>query len=128
MNITEVAIKKKVVTFTFIILMVLAGISTYFKLPKAEDPGYVVRTATVAVIYPGASPSRVENLITDKIEQRIQEMPEVDYIDSESREGFSYITVQFKDEYVEMRPVFDKLRRKVDDAKKDLPLNILIFF
>ena len=124
MNITEVAIKKKVVTFTFIILMVLAGISTYFKLPKAEDPGYVVRTATVAVIYPGASPSRVENLITDKIEQRIQEMPEVDYIDSESREGFSYITVQFKDEYVEMRPVFDKLRRKVDDAKKDLPTGI----
>ncbi len=121
MNLTELAIKKKVVTFTFILLLTLAGISTYFKLPKAEDPGYIVRTATIATLYPGASPSRVENLVTDKIEQRVQEMPEVDYIDSESREGFSYITVQFKDEYLEMRPIFDKLRRKVDDAKKELP-------
>jgi multidrug efflux pump len=121
MNLTEIAIKKKVVTFTFILLLALAGVSTYFKLPKAEDPGYVVRTATVATLYPGASPSRVENLVTDRIEQRIQEMPEVDYIDSESREGFSYITVQFKDEYKIMRPIFDKLRRKVDDAVKDLP-------
>lgn len=121
MNLTEMAIKKKVVTFTFILLLVLAGVSTYFKLSKAEDPGYVVRTATVATIYPGASPSRVENLVTDKIEQRIQEMPEVDYIDSESREGFSYIIVQFKDEYKIMRPIFDKLRRKVADSINDLP-------
>ena len=121
MNLTELAIKKKVITFTFILLMTLAGISTYFKLPKAEDPGYVVRTATIATRYPGASPSRVENLITDKIEQRVQEMPEVDYINSESREGFSYITVQFKDEYKDMRPIFDKLRRKVDDATRELP-------
>jgi multidrug efflux pump subunit AcrB len=125
MNLTEIAIKKKVVTFTFILLLALAGISTYFKLPKAEDPGYVVRTATIATSYPGASPSRVENLVTDKIEKRVQEMPEVDYIDSESREGFSYITVQFKDEYKQMRPIFDKLRRKVEDAKKDLPVGIM---
>ena len=121
MNITEIAIKKKVITFTFVLLLTLAGVFTYFKLPKAEDPGYVVRTATVATLYPGASSNRVENLVTDKIEKRIQEMPEVDYIDSESREGFSYITVQFKDEYKLMRPIFDKLRRKVDDAVKELP-------
>jgi len=121
MNLTEIAIKKKVVVFTFVLLLALAGVSTYFKLPKAEDPIYVVRTATVATLYPGASPSRVENLVTDKIEMKIQEMPEVDYIDSESREGFSYITVQFKDEYTEMKPIFDKLRVKVGDSQKDLP-------
>ncbi len=121
MNITEIAIKRKVVTFTVIMLLSIAGISTYFKLPKAEDPGYVVRTATIVTLYPGASPSRVENLVTDKIEERIQEMPEIDYIESESREGFSYITVQFKDEYKEMRPIFDKLRRKVEDSLGDLP-------
>lgn len=128
MNLTEIAIKKKVVVFTFVLLLALAGVSTYFKLPKAEDPIYVVRTATVATLYPGASPSRVENLVTEKIEMKIQEMPEVDYIDSESREGFSYITVQFKDEYTEMKPIFDKLRVKVGDSQKDLPSGATVPF
>ncbi|MGB5257042.1 MAG: efflux RND transporter permease subunit, partial [Woeseiaceae bacterium] len=90
-------------------------------LPKAQDPGFIVRTAVITTRFPGASPERVELLVTDKIEKKIQEMPEIDSITSESRTGISVIYANFKESYKIMRPIFDDLRRKVDSVYPDLP-------
>lgn len=95
------------------------------RLPQAEDPGYIIRVAMVTTYFPGASPERVELLVSDKIEKVIQEIPELDYVKSESRTGISIIYVYIKDQFRDMRPIWDDLRRKVDRATSELPDSIV---
>ncbi len=121
MSLTSAAIKQDRVTAVVVSLLILSGVMAYFALPKAQDPGFIIRTAVVTTQLPGASPERVEQLITDKIEKKAQEMPEVDNITSTSRTGISIVNVNFKESYKEMRPIFDDLRRKIDDVAQDLP-------
>ncbi len=124
MEITKFAVEKnRVFGIIFLILMV-AGISAYFTLPKNEDPGFIVRTAFIQTMLPGASPARVELLVTDKLEKEIQQMPEVKHIRSESLVGVSLVYVDLKDEYTYLKPIWDKLRRKVDAAKSELPQEV----
>ncbi|WP_127714010.1 efflux RND transporter permease subunit [Halobacteriovorax sp. HLS] len=120
-GLTEFALKKQTITLTFVAIVFLTGIMSLRNIPQAEDPGFVVRTALVMTSFPGASPERVEQLVTNTIEEKIQEMPELKHIESQSKTGISVVTITIKDQYKEMRPIWDKLRRKVDDATKDLP-------
>ncbi|MGI9270323.1 MAG: efflux RND transporter permease subunit, partial [Woeseiaceae bacterium] len=121
MDLTAAAIARNRVTLTVVGLVLLAGLFAYYDLPKAQDPGFVIRTAVITTRFPGASPERVELLVTDKIEKKVQEMPEIDSITSESRTGISIIYANFKESYKVMRPIFDDLRRKVDTVTSDLP-------
>ena len=121
MNITALAIDKNRITLVLVAILLISGLVAYFDLPKAQDPGFIVRVAVITTRLPGASPERVEQLVTDKIEKKIQEMPEVDFITSESRTGISIINVNFKEIYKNMRPIYDDMRRKVNDIKGDLP-------
>ena len=108
-----------------LLIILLAGISTYYGMPRSEDPGFIIRTAVVQTVFPGASPERVEQLITDKLEKAIQELPEIDFISSNSRSGVSVIYVNIKESYTEMRPIWDNLRRKVERVKSELPEGII---
>ncbi|MGI9202201.1 MAG: efflux RND transporter permease subunit [Woeseiaceae bacterium] len=124
MDLTAAAIAKNRITLTVVGLVMLAGISAFHQLPKAQDPGFIIRTVVITTRFPGASPERVELLVTDKIEKKIQEMPEIDSITSESRTGISIIYANFKESYKVMRPIFDDLRRKVDVVTPDLPQGV----
>ncbi|MCP4221348.1 MAG: efflux RND transporter permease subunit [bacterium] len=121
MNITRFSIEKNRITITVLLVLLLGGMMAYKNMPRAEDPGFIIRVAVVQTFFPGASPKRVEMLVTDKIEKTIQEIPELDKVTSQSRNGFSLIFATFKAEYKHMQPIFDKLRRKVDKARPDLP-------
>ncbi len=121
MDLPRAAIEKNRITLVVVTLALLSGVLAYWSLPKAQDPGFTIRTALITTRLPGASPERMELLVTDKIEKKVQEMPEVDTILSESRTGISIVTVNFLESYTEMRPIFDDLRRKVEDVSKDLP-------
>ena len=98
----------------------------YNTLSRDSMPPYTVRVATVVTSFPGAGPERVESLISDKIEKVVQELPELDYVSSQSRTGLSVIVVALKDNVkaVELQPVWDKLRRKIDGIRNDLPSGI----
>ncbi len=121
MSLTSAAIDQNRVTAVLVTLLIMAGGLAYVALPKAQDPGFIIRTAVVTTQLPGASPERVELLVTDKIEKKAQEMPEVDNIQSESRTGISIVKVNYKESYKQMRPIFDDLRRKIEDVAQDLP-------
>ena len=121
MNITRLAIQNNRTTLVFLIVMVLLGLDAYNKIPRAYDPGFIIRAAQVITYFPGGSPARVEELISDKIEKVVQEIPELDFVKSESRTGISIVTVNIKESYTEMRPIWDNLRRKVDKIAGDLP-------
>jgi len=118
---TKIAIEKRWVTFTILLVIIYAGLTAYRTMSRAENPGFTIRTALVTTILPGASPQRVEDLVTDPIEAVIQQIPELDFISSESQTGVSIIYVNFKERYREMRPIFDNLRRKISDVRSELP-------
>lgn len=123
MSLTEAAIKYSRVTLVVIVCLLIGGFSSFQNAPKAEDPGFTIKVAQVRTYFPGASPERVEQLISDKLEKAIQEMPEVKRVTSTSKTGISIVEVEIMPRFrgVQTRPVWDKLRRKVDDAKSELP-------
>jgi multidrug efflux pump subunit AcrB len=124
MSLTEFALKRRTVTGTLIVVLIFAGLSAYVDAPRQMDPGFIIRTAMITTYFPGASPQRVEQLITDPIEKAVQEIPELDWVNSESRTGVSVIYVNIREEFKEMRPIWDDLRRKVDAVSPSLPEGI----
>jgi len=118
-GLTALALKNQVTMLVLVVLLSITGIANYFSLPKQQDPGFTIRTAVVTTKFPGANPTRVEQLVTDRIEEIIQEIPELDNVTSESRTGISIVNANFKEKYKNMRPIFNKLRRKIDDLKVD---------
>ncbi|MDB4324760.1 efflux RND transporter permease subunit [bacterium] len=125
MNVTRIAVEKNRVTLTALLLVVVAGVSAFFNMPRNEDPGFIIRTAAVMTYFPGASPERVEQLVTDKLEKVIQEIPELDHVRSESKTGVSLIYVDIREEYTTMRPIWDDLRRKVEKTVPQLPDSVV---
>lgn len=121
MNLTRFAIENNRITAITLLIIFLAGVASYDKLPRNEDPGFIIRVALVMTYFPGASPERVEQLVTDKLEKTIQEIPELDFVRSESKTGVSMIYVNILETHRNMRPIWDNLRRKVDKAAQELP-------
>ncbi|EFS20977.1 RND transporter, HAE1/HME family, permease protein [Fusobacterium gonidiaformans 3-1-5R] len=119
----EYFLKNRIVTLVLTLLILLGGILSYFKLGKLEDPEFKVKEALVVTLYPGASPHQVELEVTDKLEQKIREMPHVEYIDSTSKAGYSEIRVKIEESIPskEVEQYWDILRKKVADSKLYLP-------
>ncbi|WP_088342053.1 efflux RND transporter permease subunit [Robiginitalea sediminis] len=115
MNLTAFSIDKNRITFTILATIILLGISLYPSLPRDSMPPYTVRIATVVTFFPGASPERVELLVTDKVEKIAQELPELKEVSSTSRNELSVVKVELMDEVPpeQMQAVWDRLRRKL---------------
>ncbi|MEM7209805.1 MAG: efflux RND transporter permease subunit [Pseudomonadota bacterium] len=124
MNITRFAIEQNRTTLVLLFVIIFAGVQAYLNMPRAYDPGFIIRAAQVITYFPGASPERVEELVSDKIEKVIQEIPELDFVTSESRTGVSIVVANIKESYKNMRPIWDSLRRKID-AIDDLPDDVI---
>jgi multidrug efflux pump subunit AcrB len=124
-NITRFAIEKNRVTTVFLLIVLFGGIAAYQRSPRDYDPGFIIRAAQVVTYFPGASPERVELLVTDKLEKAIQEIPELDFIKSQSKTGLSIIRVEIQERYTAMRPIWDNLRRKVAAAAVQLPEGVV---
>ena len=125
MDITRAAIEKSRITGMLLIAVIAGGISAYGGMSRAEDPGFIIRTAQILTIFPGASPDRVEDLVTDKLEKAIQEIPELDFVSSTSKTGVSIVMVNIREEFMEMRPIWDDVRRRVDRVRPELPADIV---
>ena len=123
MSLTERAIDNKTSTYFFVFLLVVGGIASFLQLGKLEDPEFTVKTAMIFTLYPGASPQEVELEVTNRIEQTIQEMPQLDKFYSLSRAGLSIIRVDIKQEFWADRlsQVWDEMRKKIRDLKPLLP-------
>ncbi|MFN3136820.1 MAG: efflux RND transporter permease subunit [Allomuricauda sp.] len=116
MNLTQFSIDKNRITLTILGTILIMGIMMYRSLPMDSMPPYTVRVATIVSFFPGASPERVELLVTDKIEKIAQELPELKEVSSTSRTELSVVKVKIKDEVApeDMQAVWDRLRRKLN--------------
>lgn len=125
MNLTQFSIEKNRITYTVLAVIILLGVSLYQSLSRDSMPPYTIRVATIVSSFPGASPERVELLVTDKLEKVVQELPELKEVNSTSRTGLSVISVTLKDivQPKDLQSVWDRLRRKINDVQ-GLPDNV----
>jgi len=111
-----------------LVLTILAiavwGLSSFFSLPRMEDPELTPRFAVINTQFPGATPERVETLVTDKLEQALLEVEEIQNIDSTSQLGFSSITIELNDQITDVDPVWSQIRDKVNDDFEPLGARI----
>ncbi|MCG8448871.1 MAG: efflux RND transporter permease subunit [Pirellulales bacterium] len=105
-----------------ICLILVAGASSYYLLPRMEDPVLTQRAAIVNTFYPGASAERVEALVTEKLEEELQEIEEIKEMRSSSRSGISTVTIELKDNVYQVDEVWSRVRDKLDDAQPQLPV------
>ena len=105
-----------------IALIAVAGLSSYFILPRLEDPELRPRAAIVTTRFPGANAERVELLVTERIEKSLEEIDELRLTRSASRNEFSTITMEIAD-FVsgDLDEVWSRVRDKVSDAAPLLP-------
>lgn len=125
MNITSFFFKNKILLTVLTLILCIGGIFAYKDIKRNEDPGFKIRTATVTTICTNMNAEQVNKYVTGKIEDYILEMDEVEHIKSQSYDGLSVIYVDVYETYDNMQPIWDKLRRKVENSKKDLPKGLV---
>ncbi len=104
----------------------IAGVFCYLELGRLEYPNFKIKTATITTLYPGATAKQVETEVTEKIEEELQKMSQIDYIKSLSQNGMSLVYVYIKTKYTadEIPQIWDELRRKANDVKASLPSGV----
>lgn len=126
MNLTGYALKYNRITILALIVVIILGLIEYTNLSRDSMPPFAVRVATIVTQFPGASPERVESLISDKIEKVLQEIPQVKTVTSTSRTGVSVVKLVVSDDVPEgdLQSLWDLSRRKIDNIRADLPEGI----
>lgn len=102
-------------------LIAVAGLSSFYILPRMEDPVLTKRSALVQTRFPGADATRVESLVSEKIEEELREIDEIKELRSISRSGMSTITIELRDDVYEVDEVWSRIRDKIDDARVEFP-------
>ncbi|MFH0776381.1 MAG: efflux RND transporter permease subunit [Patescibacteria group bacterium] len=108
------------VALLVIISLFTFGLFALFSLPLESDPEVKIPFAMVTTVYPGASPTDIEKLVTDRLEEKLQNLDNLKELKSSSSEGVSSISVEFEAN-ADLDKSLRDLRDEVDMAKSDLP-------
>lgn len=125
MNLAEFSIKNQVLSVIVIVMAAVGGWLAYQDMPRFEDPEFTIRTALVVTQYPGATPLEVAEEVSANLERALQQLQEVDDIESTSVQGRSEIKVNIKYEFsptkADLQLIWTKVRNKVADAALSFP-------
>ena len=107
-------------TYLLVFAVLILGLFSVFTLPREANPEIKVPFAVVTAILPGSTPTDTEELLTNKIEEKIKNLDDLRQYSSGSGQGVSSIFVEF-DANADLQDSFQKLREAVDEAKPNLP-------
>lgn len=125
-NLSTWALKNQVLVLYFILLTLIAGVFAYTHLGQSEDPPFTFKVMLIRSSWPGASAQEVEQQITDKIEEKLQEIPSIDYTSSYSRPGESVVFIVIRDDtFSEKIPeLWYEVRKKIGDIRHTFPRDL----
>ncbi len=125
-NLSEWAITHRALVLFMILLISAAGLFSYFKLGRAEDPSFTIKVMNIQVGWPGATAAELQTQVVDKIEKKLQELPYLDRVTSYSQPGIAFVQVTLSDTTPprKVKDLWYQVRKKVGDIRDDLPSGI----
>src|SRR5262249_2339178 len=122
-NLSDWAIRHRPLISFFMIVIVVAGVLSYLRLGRSEDPVFTIKTMVVQASWPGASIGDTLLQITDRIEKKLQETPYLDYISSYTVAGQTTVFVHLKDTVTPraIGEVWYQVRKKIGDIRSTFP-------
>lgn len=126
-NLSALAVRERSVTLFLICLISLAGLVSFFKLGRAEDPVFTVKVMTIITAWPGATAQEMQDQVAEKIEKRMQELRWYDRTETYTRPGLAFTTLTLLDSTPpsEVQEQFYQARKKVGDEVANLPRGVI---
>jgi len=126
MNPGVFSVKHNRVVFVAMAMAIVGGFVAYQRLGRLEDPEFTIKEALIVTPYPGASAEEVAQEVTNPIERAVQQLGQLDRVESESSRGTSIVTARVLDRYHKdaIPQVWDELRRKINDVQPQLPPSV----
>ncbi|MDR6418929.1 multidrug efflux pump subunit AcrB [Paraburkholderia phenoliruptrix] len=126
-NLSALAVRERSVTLFLICLISLAGLVSFFKLGRAEDPAFTVKVMTIVTAWPGATAQEMQDQVAEKIEKRMQELRWYDRTETYTRPGLAFTTLTLLDSTPpsEVQEEFYQARKKVGDEISNLPPGVI---
>lgn len=123
MKISEYAVKNYQFTLIMVLMVLALGMTTIFNMPRAEDPDMNAPNFPVVVVYPGASPKDMEELVVKPLEKRIYGLDNIKSIKTTIRDGLAVIFIEYKYN-VNVDDKYQELVREVNSERANLPQEI----
>ncbi len=122
-NLSEWALRNRPLVLFFSLVLALVGIMSYRSLGQSEDPPFTFKVMVVRTMWPGATAEEVARQITDRVEEKIQELPDFEFIRSYSRPGESNVFLVAKDGLPSsaLPNTFYQVRKKMGDIRHTFP-------
>ncbi len=123
MKISETAVKNYQFTIIVFLFLIALGVYSFIKIPQAEDPEFPISIFPVIAIYPGASPSDMEQLVVDKVEESLNELEDIEEIKTEIKDGVAIIVIEFSSDS-DPDKKYDEILRQINSIKSQLPQDL----
>ncbi|MGI4869763.1 MAG: efflux RND transporter permease subunit [Janthinobacterium lividum] len=117
---TSWSINNKTSIYIITLMLTIAGLFAYVKLGKEKFPDIVIPRIIVATVYPGTSPTDIENLVTRQLEKEIKGVNGVKKINSTSNQDYCIVDVEFNSG-VNVQAAKQLIKDAVDKAATELP-------
>lgn len=127
LNLSDWALKHRSFVVFTMIAVVAAGLASYFRLGRSEDPAFTFRTMIVQAAWPGATLDDTLQQITERLERKLQETKGLDYLRSYTRPGLTTIFVNLKGstKASEVPDIWYQVRKNVGDIRHTLPFGVV---
>jgi multidrug efflux pump subunit AcrB len=123
MKISELAVKNYQFTIVVFLMLIALGAYSFFKIPQAEDPEFPISIFPVIAIYPGASPTDIEQLVVDKVEKSLNELEDIKSIKTEIKDGVAVVVIEFTAD-TDPDKKYDEILRQMNSIRSSLPQDL----
>ena len=126
-NLSEWALKHRSFVIFMMIAVTIAGLTSYLRLGRNEDPAFTFRTMIVQASWPGATLDDTLLQVTERLERKLQEIKGLDYLRSYTKPGITTIFVNLKGstKTSEVPDIWYQVRKKIGDIRHTLPAGVV---
>jgi multidrug efflux pump subunit AcrB len=126
-NLSEWALKHRSITVYLMIIAVLAGLASFYRLGRGEDPSFIIKTMVVQAAWPGATMEETMKQVTERLERTLQETPNLDFLRSFTRAGVStvFVNLDGKTNAQQVADTWYHVRKSIGDMRHSLPAGVI---
>ncbi len=123
MNLPKLAIENHQFTIILFLWLLMMGIYSFFTMPRTEDPPLQLPGASIIIIYPGANPTDIEELIVSPIEDALNELDDIKKMETTIEHGICHIAIEFTFG-TDANDKYEEVLQQVNSVQYELPADI----